>query len=273
MEDRIVLIALFLVRIRAKKPPIIEMVVCLWLISTSVQAQSHFFVQVGWTIQNIKETRIARDFKRSLGTNVNIGYERQTQKNINRVLVMFMHSRRSNVVTFNNLTPEIRYEYLQRKGNWAIGGYADVGTILSLASGVWAKENGLSYCIWSSVGASARYEKRIGQNRVWQSAFSLPVLSYVVRPSYMFPYSDNFLTEEKFDLGKRGLAKAILTGCKLQAIGQFSNIKFNTAIYTTSANKKWSYGLQYQMSYLHASGSKALSQVNHQIGLKIQKIK
>jgi hypothetical protein len=251
----------------------IILIAFLGLISTIAQAQNHFFVQVGVALQNTKEMRIARGFKRSAGSYLNIGYERQTPKSINRISLLFMHSRRSNVVTFNNLTPEVRYEYLQRKGNWAIGGYADVGTMLSLASGAWANENAFSYCIWSSVGASASYEKRIGQNRVWQTKFSLPVLSYVVRPSYTFPYSDNFLTDEKFDLGRQGLAKAILTGGKLQAIGQFSNIKFSTAIHTTSANKKWDYGLQYQLSYLHASGLKALSQVNHQIGLNIQKIK
>ncbi len=177
----------------------------------------------------------------------------------------------------DNLRPEIKYDYLRIiHKNKAIGGYIDLCSLIAFRRGKGTSENGISYCLWSSLGISAQINKTINISKKtinWNNKVSLPIISYVVRPSYSFPYSDNFIQEGTFNFARSGLAKAIVTGGNLKDITAFSNIRFQTGLNYIADNKKWGYGLHYSFGYLQTKELKPLFQFNHQISLTIQKIR
>ena len=241
------------------------------------QTNHVYFISGGLTFQKSKETRFTSNFRSGIGYNVSMGYERQTEKSINRVSLLFIQASqgKSNISFSRNLRPEIRYEYLKKNKSIDVGGFIDIGSLISFRNGTWANENSISYCMWSSLGISTQFKKSINvfdKKAEWKTCFSSPLLSYLVRPSYSFPYTDNFLTQEKFNLNRTNLRKAIVTSGKFKSIGSFTNIRVQTGVDFVTENKKWSWGINYALGYLQTKEAKPLFQFNHQINFVAQKL-
>jgi hypothetical protein len=257
------------------------LIICLILQNLSVAQSTHnFYLKGGLNFINTKETRFQSNFRNGFGVNTALGYDKLTEKAIHRMSILFAFTQpgKGNVSFSNVLQPELRYEYLRhtKYKNLAIGGYADIGTILAIRGGNWVNDNVISFCIWSSLGVSSQYEKPIklgSKNLTWQTQFSLPLATYLVRPSYTFPYTDNYLQNEVFQFGTEGLAQKIITGGKFAFWDKFLNIKFQTGLMLPSINQKWIFGLQYEFNYLQTQELKPLFQSVHQINFIIKKHK
>jgi hypothetical protein len=231
-------------------------------------------------IPSTKETHYTSNFKNGIGYNVQIGYERQSSKSINRFSVLFLQSSqgKGNVSFSNILRPEIRYEHLRKinESGLYIGGYYDIGTLLNFRRGVWADENSINYTLWSSLGISSQYNKPVKFNNKqinWNTKFSVPLLTYLVRPSYTFPYPDNYLENGVFNFDQSGLGNKIITGGKFVSFDKFLNIGFQTGLSLPTNNQKWELGVNYSFNYLQTSELKPVFQSMHLINFTTKFLK
>ena len=49
----------------------------------------------------------------------------------------------------------------------------------------------------------------------WETRVSMPIVTYLIRPSYTFPYTDKYLEKDVFQFSKKGLAQNIITSGKI----------------------------------------------------------
>ena len=157
-----------------------------------------------------------------------------------------------------------------------IGGYYDIGTLLNFRRGVWADENSINYTIWSSLGISSQYNKPIKFNDKqinWNTKFSVPLLTYLVRPSYTFPYPDNYLENGVFNFDQSGLGSEIITGGKFVSFDKFLNMGFQTGFSLPTNNKNWELGLNYSFNYLQTNELKPVFQSMHLINFTTKFLK
>ncbi len=246
---------------------------------STAQTNQNFYIGGGLTQQSTRESRFTSNFRQGLGQKVLMGYEKNTLKRINKIDISFNHVNigEGNISRAKSLQPEIRYEHLRLLKNpkIALGSYVDIGTILSFRNN-WASDSYLSYCIWNSVGLSGRYQKTIalgGRTLIWQTQASMPIVSYLIRPSYTFPYTDNYLENGVFQLDQTGLAGKIITGGSLVLPHKFSNIRFQTALFLPTTNQKWSFGLNYAFDFLRTNEVKPILQTNHSLTFIIKRTK
>jgi hypothetical protein len=251
---------------------------------TSIYAQTEvsnsYFLNFGLAIPSTKETHYTSNFRNGIGYNVQIGYERQSSKSINRFSVLFLQSKqgKENLSFSNILRPEIRYEHLRKinESGLSIGGYFDIGTLLNFRRGTWADENSINYTMWSSFGFSSQYEKSIklkDKKINWNSKFSVPLMTYLIRPSYTFPYTDNYLENGVFSFDRSGLSKKIVTGGKLVSLDKFLNIGFQTGFSFPTNNNKWELGVNYSLNYMQTNELKPIFQSVHLINLTTKFLK
>lgn len=252
-----------------------------FIIITCLKAQnsSNIIVSSGLCFQSTKESRFTANFRDGVGYSALAGYEIINEKSIRRFSIAFIQAKqgKGNISFSNNFRPEIRNEYLIKlTNNLYLGSYLDIGSLLEFRSGKWTSENSISYCIWSSLGVSTQINKNFSvfnKTMTWKNIFSMPLVSYVIRPSYSFPYTNNFLEQETFNFEREGLGRTIIAGGKIQLTTVFNNIQLKTGLEMSPQNKKWKYGCNYMLSYLQTKELKPLYQFNHQINFIIQKIK
>jgi len=235
-----------------------------------------YFIDFGIALPSTKETHYASNFRNGIGYLVNFGYERNSAKAINRVSVSFMQAAqgKENVSYSNLLRPEVRYEHLRKRDekNLNLGGYYDVGALLNFRRGSWPSENNINYSIWSSLGLVATYKKLLTLNSKqfsWDTKFSLPLLTYLIRPSYTFPYTDNYLEDGVFNFDRSGLGEKIVTGGNIVTINKFMNVGFQTGIALPSKNERWDYGLTYSFNYFQTNELKPVFQIIHALHLSV----
>lgn len=238
------------------------------------------FLNVGLNFLNNKETHYTSNFRNGIGYNILIGYEYKTQNSINNISLTFLNAKtgNGNISTSNLLQPELIYEYLRTipKSGISIGGYLDFGSLLNFRSGKWAAENSTNYTIWSSLGLSTQYQKAVNigtQKLNWNTRFSIPAFSYLIRPSYTFPYTDNYLQNNVFEFDRTGLGSRILTGGRFAFLDKFLKTQFQTGFTIPTKNNKWELGLNYVFDYLQTNELKPVFQFGHQLNLTTKFIK
>lgn len=249
------------------------------LYAQKVDSQS-YFLNFGVAIPSTKETHFTSNFRRGVGYNVQMGYERKSLKSTNRFSVLFLQANqgKGNISYSTILRPEIKYEHLRsinENGLW-IGGYYDIGTLLNFRRGIWGSEKGINYTIWSSVGVSSQYNKQIrlmDKQFRWNTRFSIPILTYLIRPSYTFPYPDNYLQSGVFSFDRNGLGKKIVSGGNFVTFDKFLNVSFQTGISIPTENKKWEFGINYSFNYMQTNELKPVFQPIHSLNFNIKFLK
>jgi hypothetical protein len=244
------------------------------------ETMQSIFLNVGLNFLNNKETHYTSNFRNGIGYNILIGYEHKTQNSINRISVVFINTKtgKGNISTSNLLQPELKYEHLRilSTSGVSIGGYLDFGSLLNFRNGKWASENSTNYTIWSSLGLSTQYQKavHIGTQKLnWNTRFSIPAFSYLIRPSYTFPYTDNYLQNNVFEFDRTGLGSKILTGGRFVFLNKFLKTQFQTGFTIPTKNNKWEFGVNYAFDYLQTNELKPVFQFGHQINLTTKFIK
>ena len=255
----------------------ILLIICLIILSDSAFGQdkiNRIFFDLGINYLSNKETHFTSNFRDGVGSRFEIGFERKTPKSINRFSLLGAHTNTGNDNISRSITlqPELRYTHLRSISNkgFQLGGYLDAGTLLNFRQGVWSNENGTNYTIWSSLGLSTQFDKKIsfGNRELnWITQFSIPILSYLIRPSYTFPYTDNFLENEVFNFERSGLGEKIITGGSLALLNNFFRPQFQTGFSFSTKNKNWEFGLKYAFDYLQTQEVKPVFQTRHQLSL------
>lgn len=249
-------------------------------ISSFLNAQNThgYFIGVGLTQQRTKEVRFTSNFRNGLGINMSLGYEKTSPKALQKMSLIFLKANqgKENISFTTNLRPELYYEYLKIIGEKgvSIGGHVGLGTILGIKRGVWSPENYISYSIWNSVGISGQYQSPLSiSNKIgtWKTQVSMPIVTYLIRPSYTFPYTDNYLENDVFRFSRKGLAQKIITGGNIVLPNKFTNINFQTGIWLPNARKTATFGLQYAFNLYATKEVKPIIQTNHSLNLIIKK--
>lgn len=229
-----------------------------------------WFINFGIALPSTKETHYSSNFRKGIGCNVELGFERNTSKSIHQISLLFLQAPqgKGNISYSNLLKPQIRYEHLRKISDSGlnIGGYFDVGTLLNFRRGSWANENKINYTIWSSLGIGIQYNKPLQVKKrqlKWNTKFSVPFLTYLIRPSYTFPYSDNYLQNGVFSFDRSGLGEKIVTGGQLVTLNKFLNLGFQTGVTLPTENRNWEFGLNYSFNYLQTNEIKPVFQSTH----------
>jgi len=239
-----------------------------------MQAQNEssnvFLLNFGLALSSTKETHYSSNFRNGIGYTVKLGFEKRTLKAIHRFQTSFLQAAqgKENISYSNLLNPEIRYDFLKvtNKNAVRLGGYLDAGTLLNFRRGAWADENSINYTIWSSLGVVVEYEKNLllkGTELKWNINFSLPICSYLIRPSYTFPYPDNYLEDNTFNFDRSGLGGKIVTGGDLVTLDKFINLQFRTGLNLPIENIKWVFGIEYAYNYKQTDELKPMFQSIH----------
>ena len=244
---------------------------------SQAQRDHSFYMTNGLSFQQTKDLRFTSTFRSGLGYNADLVYENQKDSVINRVAALFTFSTqgKSNISYSLNLNPELRYEHLRnwRFPNFYLGAYIDAGSLIAHRFGRWTSDTNISYTIWSSLGVAARYERPLnfkGRQLLWRTHCSLPLLAYVVRPAYSFPYTDNFLEQDQFNFEREGLAGNIIKGGKIKTVGGFTRLHFQTGLLLPTKNNKWALGFAYRLSLLQTNDLKPIYQFTHQLNFIVQ---
>jgi len=258
----------------------IKLILLLLLFSTFLFSQDekkgkhYFHIDYGLNHQSILEQRFSSLPLHFTGFNTRLAYSWENEKSLQSVTTDFSKTTTKGKVSlfFNVLNPELRYTNwrLRKDKNIHFGGYWDAGTVLQFPSGNWAGDNEISYTIWSSLGLSALYRKEIQLfNRPFliKGEASFPLFTYLIRPAYGFPYSENFLQDGIFDFKRTGLGGYIIKSGKLRTVNAFQNVKLNSSLALPLTAKQHQIGLHYQWSFLYAKGEKSISYAQHHLTL------
>lgn len=235
-------------------------------------------IEFGGNLQTSLEQRFFSESKKHTGFNLTLGYEFGKNNRHNQLELNFSKNALdlSKIADFLHLKPEIRYTHTRALPGKSIhlGGFYDVGALLTFPRISWGGNNEISYSIWSSLGVVAKWEKPITikeKNLIIKASGSLPIIGYVIRPSYGLPYTENFLEDGTFDFKRTGLAQAILTGGKIRSLNSFINYKANIGLALPFGKKGHEVGLEYAWEYFWVGGNKSTALAQHQlsIGLKM----
>ncbi len=178
--------------------------------------------------------------------------------------------RAGELVAFNNLRPEFIYTYQREIANWYVGGYFGLGSLLSFPTGLWAGNNNISYSIWGSVGLATEFQKRLPFNNERFAIFSrlrIPIVSYVIRPSYGLPYPEDFIEDGVFNFQREGMGRYVLSSGNLNSLNTFQKAYFEVGFSSYFAKKRHEIGLSYILDYLKIDEVKEVKQVKNGIQL------
>lgn len=232
----------------------------------SAQNVSNFWLGIAPSIQTTKETRYTSTFRSGLGYLGTMGYSHINEKRTLFIETSFASATvgASNISSSRNLQPNLQLVYLfVRPDKINFGPDLQIGSLLQFRNGTTSSNNRISYLIWNSLGVSASKAITIGNTPVMLSA-SAPLLSYVIRPSYSFPFTDRFLLQENFNFDLENLRSNIIRGGKLRTINSFIHLKLGLGI-SPFRYKKLGMSLRYQFEYLSYLQQKSLFQFTHQL--------
>lgn len=235
-------------------------------------------IEFGGNLQTSLEQRFVSQAKKHPGFNFTLGYEFGKENRHNQLELNFSKSTLdfSKIADFLHLKPEFRYTHMRAINGKSIhlGGFYDIGALLTFPRNSWTGNNTISYSIWSSLGVAAKWKKSITikeKSLIIRASGSLPIVGYVVRPAYGLPYTENFLEEGTFDFKQTRLAKAIITGGKIRSLNSFTNYKADIGLALPFGKKGHEVGIQYAWEFFWVGDKKSTSLAQHQlsIGLKM----
>jgi len=244
-------------------------------INTNAQKINHnLYINDGIDFLSNKESHYTSNLRSGIGYNILIGYERKGGKSINRISLFFLQTKtgKGNLSGSNILHSELKYEHLWKitKKEIYLGAYINIGGLINLRTGYWTKGTKISYAIWSSLGISTQFQKQLIIKKLninWINKFSFPIVSYLIRPSYAFAYTDNYLYSNVFQRGEKEPANKIITGGKIVSWDKFLKFRYQTEITMPTNNKKWEFGVNYIFDFIQTREIKPMIQTSHQINL------
>lgn len=174
----------------------------------------------------------------------------------------------SNISSTRNLQPNIQFSYLfQRPDKINFGPDLQIGSLLQFRNGVTSSNNQISYLIWNSLGLSLNKTFLIGSSERPTPIViyaSIPLISYIIRPSYSFPFTDRFLEQENYNFDLDNLSSSIIKGGKIRTVNSFIHLKFGIEAYRFN-KKNLGASIKYQINYLSYLKQKSLFQFTHQL--------
>jgi hypothetical protein len=267
-------------KLKTKTPNMENKMACLILIliiGPYAFCQSDNFLPKGLEIsfstnlETNKESRFSFRKRTEIGFNTSLKYHWGGIQNKQSIDVSFgknFRSLKNNLVIFNFLKPTIVYTFQRKVNNFFLGGFADIGALLAFPRG-WTGDNAIAYTLWTSLGVSAEYYKAISSKK--ESAFFLklrfPLISYVVRPAYGFPYPEKFIRDGTFDFQRQNMGKYILTSGKITSLHKFQNILFDLGYLLHITKKRHQVGLTYTLEYLRYNEVRDVMQFRNGIKL------
>ncbi len=230
------------------------------------QNVSSFWIGFSPNFQSTKETRYTSNFRFGLAYVGTLGYSNYNEKRNIFVETEFASATlgAKNISSTRNLQAGLQFSYIfQRADRINFGPDLQVGSLLQFRNGVRSSNNSISYLIWNSLGITANKPFIIG-SRPCNLIGSLPLISYVIRPSYSFPFTDRFLLQENYNLGLEDLRSNIVKGGKLRTLNSFVHLKLGIESYYF-VKKNFGASIRYQFSYLSYLKQKSLFQFTHQL--------
>lgn len=240
-------------------------------IKGNAQNTNHFYIGMSPTFQNTKEARFTSTFRNGTGYSAVIGYANANRKRAHNFTIEFTSAKQgaSNISYTRNLKPVINYQYLfLKKRQIALGAEIQIGSLLEFRSGLAPSTNQISYLIWNSIGISVNKSFYINTPKIkFPLALfsSMPIISYVVRPSYSFPFPDRFLEQENFNFDLDNLGSNIIKGGKLKTLNSYINLNLGLQAYKIFDNSNFGVSVKYQFNYLSYLKEKTLFQFSHHI--------
>jgi len=233
------------------------------------QNTNSLWIGLSPTVQTTKETRYTSTFRSGLGYVGTLGYSSVNEKRTIFFETEFTSTTlgSSNISSTRNLQPNIQFSYLFQKAEKVnFGPDLQIGSLLQFRNGITSSNNKISYLIWNSLGLSMNKSFLLGSSErpipIILTA-SLPLLSYLIRPSYSFPFTDRFLEQENYNFDLDNLSSSIIKGGKIRTLNSFIHLKFGVEAYRFKKNLGGS--LKYQFNYLSYLKQKSLFQFTHQL--------
>ena len=223
------------------------------------------------TLQSTKETRYSSTFRAGTGYTGILGYSRVKNNRTFFTEVEFSSATigKKNISSSRNLQPSLHSNYIFiRPDKISYGIDFQLASLLQFRNGVGSSNNRISYLIWNSLGISANKAVIIQLKKRTMPLFfsaSIPIFSYVVRPSYSFAFTDRFLEQEHYNLALDNLADSIIKGGKLRTLNSFNHIKLGVSTFFQSNKINRGFSLRYEFSYLSYLKQKSLFQFTHQL--------
>ncbi|MEM8526890.1 MAG: hypothetical protein AAGG68_19775 [Bacteroidota bacterium] len=245
-------------------------------IFSQVASSSSKGIAISHTInqENFKDERLSFRNRTSTGFTSQLSFfwdKKNTRQTINLGFGKNTRSNDTGMVSFENLRPRLTYAYQRILHNFHVGGTLNVESLLSFpVSGRWAGNNSISYTIWSSIGLSTAFHQPLffkKQKFALISEFHLPVLSYVVRPSYGLPYPEDFLKDETFDFQRKNMTASLLTSGKIRSLNQFQQLNFRVGFSSFLSSKQHEIRLSYSFDYLKLRDVKSVRQMKNGLQL------
>lgn len=221
--------------------------------------------------ENFKDTRLTFRNRVESGFTGRILFFWGKNQNRHSVELSFgknVAKRKKEMVAFTNLRPELIYTYHKKIATFLVGGYFDVGSLLSFPVGLWAGNNSISYTNWSSLGLSVELHKRLPYNKERFAVLSrlrTPIVSYVTRPSYGLPYPTGFVEDGVFDFQRTGMGKYVLSSGEITSFNRFQKVYFELGLTSRFTKKQHEVGLSYVLDYLKVRDVKGVRQVKNSI--------
>ncbi len=238
------------------------------------QTEREFAFSTGPVFQRFQDSRHSSIFRNATGVvNGGLSY-RYGKKHYNKIGLNFATGQTNQQFASSerNMYFNLCFEQLRQiksQHQVQIGGFVDLGGILQFRSGNWFDAGtGMSYGFWSSFGLAARKSFQWGKN--WQASIAArtPLLAYVVRPAYGFPYPPSFLKEGRFSFELDNVGTELLKSGEIQTIHQFANLQISPKISKNFGTKQHELGVGYQFNYLFFSGVKPMAGFQHQVSLQ-----
>lgn len=239
--------------------------------------QNRFFLEYGVQFQNSVDSRFSARTRNYLGFHTAVAVEFLRTDKIHRLEVRFSKNfnYREHIIFFEQLLPELRYTFLKpwKTSNLLVGGYADIGSYLAFPVGSWRGNNNISYTMWNSYGLSTQHQHTFSLGKLQlqhRTRFSIPLLAYVVHPSYGLPYPESYLEDGVFDFQRNGMATQILTSGKIYTLNRFQHIEVRTGVALPFRNNTSAIGIDYQLTFLQFQQLDQLRQIQHNFLLTIK---
>ena len=242
-----------------------------FLIGSAISQNAYsFWLGMSPNFQSTKETRYTSTFRSGIGYVGTLGFSSTSEKRTLFFETEFNSTTigASNISSTRNLQPNLQFSYLfQRPDKINFGPDLQLGTLLQFRNGVTSSNNQISYLIWNSLGLTFNKTFLIGASGrptpIVINA-SVPLISYIIRPSYSFPFTDRFLEQENYNFDLDNLSSSIIRGGKIRTVNSFIHLKLGIEAYRFN-KKNLGASIKYQINYLSYLKQKSLFQFTHQL--------
>ena len=247
-------------------------------LSSAQLLDNRFTVGVAVPFHDTRDARFSSTYRTAIGLRLRLEYESDdaTKGITNRI------SANGGIAVENTAEPSfttmqggiLRYDHFRRfdaiSPHLFVGGYADVGAFFATRQKFWIDDGtSLSYTLWGSLGATAEWRQAIELSptlsATWRTSVSVPLVGYIIRPFFGFPYPSRFLRDGVFNFTQDGLYEQIPASGQVQTVNGFMNAIARTGL-ELPVSSTTRIGMEYWFQALYAaSAPRSYFQITHQI--------